>query len=768
MPTKRQREKRREERLHLRETTERPDFDTRNCSLRAETMDEKTRSIECTLATESPTQVMDRVRWEPILEVLRMDGCQIPERMPLLADHNRYSVDNVLGSIRQIRTKGDELIGRETYAEGDDASERTWNKVKQGHLTDRSIGYSVQESTEIPQGLTATVKGRTYTAPQNMRMRISTKWTPKEGSVVPIGADSRAKTRSDNNPQEIGMNPKLRKYLETLGLRADSTEAQAKEFYGSLPEATRAIADVEAAKPDPAAKPPEGQRSDPPANPPANPPTLTDTQRSEIATAERKRIADITRLGEGLPEATIRQAIDDGWTAERYAPAFLEAIRGTRAGAVPPGSQRSQDFNPAIHSRSKEDDCTAQALGMGLALRYVNGDTIYKMRAHYEPTHEGSSDYTLRRVIDAEAHGKSMARILEEGDRYRGMSLVDMCREACRLDGKQVNWRMGAVETFRTAVSGSALSNIFTTNINAMFLQGYTDFYDSTTGWVSESDVANFLTNERDMMGKFGALQKVNKGRPAEHLNISDWKESYKIARYGGQFVVDEIDIINDRFGAIEQMSPMDMGLTAAQLRPNLVYAVILANGNLDVDDGALFNTTAITTAGGHANKGSGTALSAAQIQTNIAAMGKQRINGRPLNIRPRFLIVPPDLRWTADITLLSNERIIAASSGGTYNPLKDLGIEMRYDDRFGVAGVTDPNTGTAYAGSATNWLLSARPGEEGAKTIEVGYRRGTGRAPQIRSFVLDKGQWGLGWDIKHDIGAKALDFRAMYFDPGA
>jgi hypothetical protein len=59
-------------------------------------------------------------------------------------------------------------------------------------------------------------------------------------------------------------------------------------------------------------------------------------------------------------------------------------------------------------------------------------------------------------------------------------------------------------------------------------------------------------------------------------------------------------------------------------------------------------------------------------------------------------------------------------------------------------------------------------PGEEGAKTIEVGYRRGTGRAPTIRSFVLDKGQWGLGWDINFDIGAKALDYRGMYFDPGA
>ena len=48
------------------------------------------------------------------------------------------------------------------------------------------------------------------------------------------------------------------------------------------------------------------------------------------------------------------------------------------------------------------------------------------------------------------------------------------------------------------------------------------------------------------------------------------------------------------------------------------------------------------------------------------------------------------------------------------------------------------------------------------AKTIEVAYRRGTGRAPQVRSFTLDKGKWGMGWDINMDIGAKAMDWHGM------
>ena len=156
----------------------RPDIDTRECLIRAATLDEKARSVEIVLATEQPTVVLDRVRWEPILEVLRMDGVQLPSpnQIPLLPDHFRFSSHSVLGSIFGLRVQGDELIGRETWASDlGPEDERLWNKTKEGHLPSRSAGYSVQEATDISPGETAVVKGRTYTAPRNMRMRISTK-----------------------------------------------------------------------------------------------------------------------------------------------------------------------------------------------------------------------------------------------------------------------------------------------------------------------------------------------------------------------------------------------------------------------------------------------------------------------------------------------------------------------------------------------------------------------------------------------------------------
>ncbi|GAG36634.1 unnamed protein product, partial [marine sediment metagenome] len=175
-------------------------------------------------------------------------------------------------------------------------------------------------------------------------------------------------------------------------------------------------------------------------------------------------------------------------------------------------------------------------------------------------------------------------------------------------------------------------------------------------------------------------------------------------------------------------------------------------------DDVDLFHAT-------HANLSTGNALTAATLQVGITAMAKLTQSGVNLNLKPGFLIVPQDLYFAAAIILESAERVIASTSGGTFNPLRDQNIALVSDNRMGVAGVTDPATGEVHAGTATNWMLAC-PGGSG-QTIEVGYVAGTGRMPTMRSFVLDQGQWGIGWDILLDIGVKALRWEGMHWAAG-
>ena len=168
----------------------------RTMQVRADSVNEEDRSVEAVFATEQAVSVFDMREWRPIHEVLRMDGAIVPQRVPMLNNHYRFSLDDVYGSARDAKVMGDRLVGRLYFASGDEDVERAWNKVKQGHLVDVSVGYRIDQSTTIPSGQTMTVGGRQYKA-EDKPLRVVTKWEMREVSLVPVGADSAAKIRSD-------------------------------------------------------------------------------------------------------------------------------------------------------------------------------------------------------------------------------------------------------------------------------------------------------------------------------------------------------------------------------------------------------------------------------------------------------------------------------------------------------------------------------------------------------------------------------------------
>jgi len=150
-----------------------------------------------TLTTEQPATVFDWDRWDFVDEVLLMDGLALPDirQVPLLDSHNRSSVDDHLGSVADFvksMAGGFGAIDGSVYFAADEKSQRTYQKVLDGHITDGSVGYRVSKSIWIPEGTEATVKGRTFMGP----VKISHEWSLKEFSITPIGADTLAKVRT--------------------------------------------------------------------------------------------------------------------------------------------------------------------------------------------------------------------------------------------------------------------------------------------------------------------------------------------------------------------------------------------------------------------------------------------------------------------------------------------------------------------------------------------------------------------------------------------
>ena len=164
----------------------------RGFQVRAETFREEDGSFEAVIATELPVMTFD---WnEMVEEILLIDGMEVPPigQVPLLDTHSRYSTKNQLGSVRDIKKVDREAIARLFVSS---VEPDTRMKVKEGHITDCSVGYFITAKTVIEPGKSEVINGTTYTA-KNLSLHVATSWLLKETSLCPIGADIDAKIRS--------------------------------------------------------------------------------------------------------------------------------------------------------------------------------------------------------------------------------------------------------------------------------------------------------------------------------------------------------------------------------------------------------------------------------------------------------------------------------------------------------------------------------------------------------------------------------------------
>ncbi len=204
------------------------------------TLDEESRSFEIVISTDAPILEMDYRSGDMVETIIVPEGIEIPEngQVPYVDSHDRFTVDNQLGSVREIRVEGNSLIGRAYYAE-DDKSDRAYKLALGGHLTDNSIGAAVIASVRLDENETASFYGREYTGPA----KIIHKSRMIEVSAVAVGADPGAKNRAASLEQP---EQKKTEVEETKRMSEENKEAKAETKVEAQVE--RSVVDTEAVK----------------------------------------------------------------------------------------------------------------------------------------------------------------------------------------------------------------------------------------------------------------------------------------------------------------------------------------------------------------------------------------------------------------------------------------------------------------------------------------------------------------------------------------
>jgi hypothetical protein len=332
---------------------------------------------------------------------------------------------------------------------------------------------------------------------------------------------------------------------------------------------------------------------------------------------------------------------------------------------------------------------------------------------------------------------------LEDAARqYRGMTLLELARESLGDAGVNTRGLSRDEVATRALHSTSDFPEILSAVTNKTLRQAYEAYPRTFMLFCRQVLATDFKAMHRVQLGEAPQLLEVGESGEFKRGTLGESKESYKVKTYGRVVAITRQTLINDDLDAFTRIPAM-YGNSIAQLESDVVWGIITANPAM-ADGNALFHTT-------HKNlAGTGAALDVSSVGAARAAMAKQTGLDKKtvLNVRPAFLIVPASLELRAEQLVAQN--LVHAQSGNvvpqsirTLSPI----AEPRLD-----------------AASETAWYLAASPNQ--IDTIEYAYLEGQqGAYIETRNgFDVD----GVEIKCRLDFGAKAIDWRGLYKNPGA
>ncbi len=211
------------------------------------------------------------------------------------------------------------------------------------------------------------------------------------------------------------------------------------------------------------------------------------------------------------------------------------------------------------------------------------------------------------------------------------------------------------------------------------------------------------------LVGTVGDLPEVAERGEYQELVVGDSPETADWKKYGG-YIPLTLELIDRDETRKLKAYPRELAVAGLRKISSLVSAVFTANSHVGptlADGGALFNATAVSTAGGHKNLLTG-ALSAAEWDTVCTAVYNQPMliknasgsygTGPRMAVNPRYLLVPRALQLTGMKILypsLENAASIYSENMQRGQP-GDVITVPEWTDATNWAAVCDPRVAPA------------------------------------------------------------------------
>lgn len=714
------------------------------------------------IATETPVERWDEDCGYAIREVLLMEGCVFRggrNQIPIVDSHDDKTVRNIFGSIQGLtidRAAG-ELYGAPSFAT-DDEAQTIAKRFDEGHITDFSITAQPIDGVFVARGETYTTpRGETIEGPAS----VITRWEPHNASICATGADVNSTIRrsySDLARKVERMADSMTATLAGLGVPDGMTDPnQVIAFLaGKLTPETAPMDVVENMEGDEGESPPKVvENMDAEPTEPEEVERMEDSEKPEevarsAAKSERVRAKEIyASCKQGrIERAFADKLVDDGVSLDDARKRIIERMANSALGQT--AEQAS------VRVTESADDKYYAAARDGLISRSFQAAGVrgsaFGENAKPAAGHEDFKHMKLGRM--AEEFASKM------GADVRRMAQKDIALVAMGHPGALKRHRIQR-DAYHTTGS---FGNLLLDASNKTLLAGYEEAPYTWNIWArTAASVDDFKNINRVRYSEMGSPEMVPENHDYPESKTSDDKETYKVAKYGSVFSVTWETVINDDLDAISR-TPAMQGAACRRKQNAVVYSVLTANAAM-ADGGALFNNTAQTTAGGHANlAGSAAPPNVTTLNAGFVSMmtkkglGSNGVDSEAiLSIQPAYLIVPVALSATA-LQLVGSIADPAAggSAAGNSNTKNIYGPNGDRPLRVIVDAALDGNSSTA-------WYLAANTLQ--VDTVEMTFLAGEESPVLEDEWDFDKDVYK--YKVRQSFAAAAIDYRGLHKNAG-
>ena len=422
-------------------------------------------------------------------------------------------------------------------------------------------------------------------------------------------------------------------------------------------------------------------------------PTEAEIIRAEAA-AETERIAAIRTSCDGKHAEIEARAIREGWTADKVS---LEVLRAERP--------KGPTMNAGARGASDSDVILAGALRL------------------------------MGRLDLAEAVSPAAA---EAAGRFRHS--LDWAAACIRADGREPPRSTHGM--IMAAFSTVSMPTALTESGNRIAKQSLEAAPPTIQAIGNPVDLRDFKETKVLTPVLRRGFERIGPGGELKHGTLEEeLQTSIRADTYGEMFTVTYQDVVNDNLGVIPQLV-VALTRNGARKLNDVGWSLILDNPS---DWFGVGHTNLIA--------GTSTVLSAEGLRQGIEAFRKQvDADGRPLDLAPTFLAVPPELEEVASALLASAELARYVADGTDRQPTGNP-----YAGKLSLVIEPRLSNATFTGHSAKAWYLFAAPA---LGAVNIGYVQGA-RSPVVEQVSLPANVLGIGFRGYWDFAVALGEFRA-------